>query len=292
MSNIDLAGTLEYATADDPSLNYCLWDYPAPAPAGDKFRSINLLWQSFEQGGIDARAVHIVEALRDGIGPFRTVYGVKWDGRRLGWEFYFYDYRRLGREVSATRVLTALRPWVRSVVALAETMPYFMFSLDLDDTIARGERPIDLIHMYVGNPGSAVSSGIAYAVRAGGSRLENVYFFFDAATELAAAQRKIETSGQVDFSRVSIDAVLVPVLRRCRTLCVANKQTHDCVYFSGVDVDQLLHFLRWQRYPEQTVAFVARHRDRLDHLLFDVGVDYTMRDGALVVLKSGYYGVF
>lgn len=233
---LTLADRFEFASAADPSLNYCLWDYPPPAAAEDKFRSINLLFQSFEEARMPERAYDIVEGLREGIGPFRSVYGVKWDGARLGWEFYFYDYQRLARTVSATQVLRALEPWVRSDVALAESFPYFMFSLDLDHALARGERAIDVIHMYVGNPGSAVSSGIAYGVRAESTTLENFYFFFDAQTELAQAARKIETSGVVDFSRVPLDDVLMPRLRECRTLCVANKRTHDCIYFSGVDV--------------------------------------------------------
>jgi hypothetical protein len=194
--------------------------------------------------------------------------------------------------VSATQVLRAIAPWVRSEVSLAETFPYFMFSLDLDHAVARSERPIDVIHMYVGNPGSAVSSGIAYGVRADSTTLENFYFFFDAQTELAQAARKIETSGVVDFTRVALDSVLLPQLRDCRTLCVANKRSHDCIYFSGVDVGQLLWFLEWLQYPSQTIAFVRQHRDRLDHLLFDVGFDYAMRGDSICVLKSGYYGVF
>ena len=31
-----LRDRFEYATAQDPALNYCLWDYPSPAPAEDK----------------------------------------------------------------------------------------------------------------------------------------------------------------------------------------------------------------------------------------------------------------
>ena len=64
------------------------------------------------------------------------------------------------------------------------------------------------------------------------------------------------------------------------------------MYFSGVDVGQLLFFLQRLNYPAETIAFVQGHRARLDHLLFDVGFDYAMRDGRLVTLKSGYYGVF
>ena len=283
---------LEFATEADPALSYCLWNYPRPAPASDKFRSINLLLHSFALAGIDDRAFDIVEAMREGIGPFRTVYGVKFADGRLGWEFYFYDYQRQQRVVNARRVLEAIRPWVRCQPALAETLPYFMFSLDLDDAIARGDQPLDVIHMYVGNPGSAVSSGIAYGVREESTTLENFYFFFDARTELDQAMRKIESSAQVDLTRIGMDEILLPELRDCRTICIANKRTHDCVYYSGVDVAQLLFFLDRMQYPSATRDFVADNRERLDHLLFDVGVDYTTRDGRLVMPKSGYYGVF
>jgi hypothetical protein len=37
---------------------------------------------------------------------------------------------------------------------------------------------------------------------------------------------------------------------------------------------------------------VETHRASLDHLLYDVGLDYRVEDGELRILKSGYYGVF
>jgi hypothetical protein len=282
----------EYSTAQDPALNYCLWSYTRATPAEDKFRSVNLLYQSFDHAGVDARAFDIVEAIRDGIGPFRTVFGVKLLPGRLAWELYFYDYQRRSREVSISRVLDAIRPLVRCEVTPTESLPYFMFSLDLDAELAAGRRPLDLVHMYVGNPGSAVSSGIAYAVRPTSTTLENFYFFFDAGTQLAEAAGKICSSAYFDDTRAPVEEVLLPELARCQTICVANKQTHDCVYFSGVDVEQLSFFLERLRYPAPIERFVRDNRARLDHLLFDVGIDYRMEGGKVVVLKSGYYGVF
>lgn len=287
------AGALfEYANDADPALNYCLWPYERPRPAEDKYRSLNLLLHSFEHAGVDARAIDIVEAIRASIGPFRTVFGVKLLGERLAWEFYFYDYQRREREVSASKVLEAIRPWIGCDVPVNERLPYFMFSLDLDADIAAGRRALDVVHLYVGNPGSSVSSGIAYGVRRDSTTLENFYFFFDARTQLDAVAGKVGSSAHFDASALPLDAVIVPELRECRTICVANKQTHDCIYFSGVDVNQLLWFMRWQHYPAPIIDFVERHRARLDHLLLDVGVDYRMRDGRLEILKSGYYGVF
>lgn len=282
----------EYATAADPALNYCLWEYSRSVPAEDKFRSVNLLLQSFDEAGIDARAYAIVDAIRDAIGPFRTVFGIKLLSGRLAWEFYFYDYRRRDREVSVTRVLEAIGPFVRCPVKADEGVPYFMFSLDLDGELASGERPLDVVHLYVGNPGSTVSSGIAYALRVDGARLENFYFFFDARTQRQEAADKVACSAHFDARRIDMDEILLPELRECQTICVANKQTHDCIYFSGVDVAQLLFFLERFGYPQALVSFVRENRCDLDHLLFDVGVDYRVQQGRLVPLKSGYYGVF
>lgn len=282
----------EYSSSRDPALNYCLWEYSPTQPAEDKFRSINLLFQSFEHAGIDPRAFEIVDAIREGIGPFRTVFGVKLLGERLAWEFYFYDYERRQRRVSISRVLEAIRPLAPCRVTVSESLPYFMFSLDLDADLAAGRRDIDVVHMYVGNPGSTVSSGVAYAMREGGAKLENFYFFFDAATQLDDAAKKICNSAYFDETRFPLDTILVPELRGCKTICVANKQTHDCVYFSGVDVHQLLYFLERLRYPAPIAAFVRDHLASLDHLLFDVGFDYRMEGDRVAVLKSGYYGVF
>lgn len=282
----------EYATEQDPSLNYCLWPYPSQAPAEDKFRSINLLYQSFDYAGIDSRACDIVEAIRDGIGSFRTVFGVKLLGQKVAWEFYFYDYKRRQRQVSISRVLQAIRPFMPANIEPNENLPYFMFSLDLNHEIVTRQAPLDVVHMYVGNPGSTVSSGIAYAVRASSTTLENFYFFFDAASQLADVAGKITSSALFDDTMLHVEAVLIPELRVCRTICLANKQTHDCIYFSGVDIDQLQWFLEWLRYPDPITEFVRENRNNLDHLLFDVGFDYRMEQGVLRIIKSGYYGVF
>ncbi len=282
----------EYATGQDPSLNYCLWPYPPPAPAEDKFRSVNLLYQSFDHAGIDPRAFGLVESIRDGIGPFRTVFGIKQIRERLGWEFYFYDYQRRQRQVSISRVLDAVRAYLPCGIQPNENLPYFMFSLDVDDAVLTGRASLDVVHMYVGNPGNAVSSGIAYAVRADSTTLENFYFFFDAVRDLAAVAGKIGSSAMFDDTKFSVERILLPELRRCRTICLANKQSHDCIYFSGISVGQLQWFLDRFGYPAAVTGFVRSNRTNLDHLLFDVGFDYRMEHGTLRIIKSGYYGVF
>lgn len=282
--------SLEYTAPGDGYYNYCRWPYtPVTDPAG-KLRPVTLLFQSFAAGGAPHRAAEVVQTLRGAIGPFRTVWGVKRTGDRLAWEFYFYDYARRERELPIARVCQALAPFARCEIPVNERLPYFMFSLDIDPILSRGE--IDLIHMYLGNPGSTVSSGVAYGVRRDATSLENYYFFFDARRQLDQATAKIFCSPYADPTRVATDQILWPELRACHTICVANKRQNDTVYFSGVNVVQLLLFLKRLRYPSEVVAFVEEHRARLDHLLFDVGFDYVTEGSAVRVIKSGYYGVF
>jgi len=282
----------EYATAQDPHINYCLWQYHPAAPAEDKFRAVNLLYHSFELAGIGAGVYAMVDAIRDAIGPFRTVFGIKLIEGRLAWEFYFYDYQRRAREVSISKLIAALRPFARCAIQPNESLPYFMFSIDVDDALAAGRRELDVVHMYIGNPGSTVSSGIAYALRPAGATLENFYFFFDAKTQQEEAARKIFCSPHVDPARLHYERILWPELRDCHTICVANKQHNDCVYFSGVTVDQLIFFLERIGYPAEIRSMVRDNRSNLDHLLYDVGIDYRVEGSAVRVLKSGYYGVF
>lgn len=283
----------EFATPEDPYRNYCLWPYAPAAAHRDKFRAVNLLYHSFDEAGIDEGAYAVVDAIRSEIGRFQTVFGIKWSEAGLGWEYYFYDYARQQRAVSASRVLSAIEPWAHCELQVNENLPYFMFSLDVEDEWLSARGVLDHLQVYVGNPGSLVSSGIAYELSARGMELKNFYFFFDAEEELEQAAGKIRCSTQIDASRIDLDEVLWPELCRCHTICVANKRENDCVYFSGIGVDQLIFFLEALAYPTRIRDFVKQHRHELDHLRYDVGLDYRMQgDGRLRILKSGYYGVF
>ena len=74
-------------------------------------------------------------------------------------------------------------------------------------------------------------------------------------------------------------------------MCVAKKRVRDGIYFSGVDVDQLLAFLRRFGWPVEMIEAVSAGHDRYDHLFFDVGVDYEPDgEGGLRYPKTSFYG--
>ncbi len=285
-------GTLEYATAQERLYDFCLWEYPPAAPCAGKLRSVNLLSRSFELHGMGRRGADLVQAIRGGFGDARTVWGIKQEGGRISWEFYFYDYERLQRERSIPRLLEIIRPWIACDVATSEQHPYFMFSIDLDRELVAEGKALEEVQVYVGNIGSQVSSGICYAVTRAQARLKNFYFFFDARTEMENIVGKATSSIYLEPAKLDLDAILWPELRDCQTIVVANKQDRDGVYFSRIGVDQLLVFLKRMRYPAEHVLFVERNRSSLDHMLYDVGLDYRMEGGKLNIVKSAYYGVF
>lgn len=283
---------LEFTTPRDPFLDFCMWPYRPPSPYHAKLRSVNLLLHAFAFANAGERAFRIVQAVRDGIGPFRTVWGVKQSGGRIAWELYFYDYERREREISVAKLLSVLEPMVRCDLRINEKTNYFMFSIDVDADLFAGSRKIEEIHLYLGNPGSSVSSGICYSLTERGAHLENFYFFFDARRDHDDIRAKVACSAHLDSTVIGIERILWPELKGCRIIVVANKQRHDSVYFSGIDVAQLVFFLKKMAYPEPLVAFVEDNQSRLDHLLYDVGFDYRMEGRELIVSKSAYYGVF
>jgi hypothetical protein len=191
-----------------------------------------------------------------------------------------------------TRVIDALKPFAACRVSPNEALPYFMFSIDVDAALIRGERDLDDIHMYIGNPGSAVSSGICYRLTPDATRLENFYFFFDAERQFDDAAAKIACSAYVDSTTCDLPQILWPEMRGCRVIVAANKQENDSVYFSRITVRQLIRFLEKMNYPERIVSFIAARADRFAHLLFDAGYDYRFEQGRVKILKSGYYGYF
>ncbi|WP_293799996.1 hypothetical protein [uncultured Bosea sp.] len=284
------AERMEWAAPGDRYADYCLWDYEPLGPTTGRLRPSTLLWHSLAAAHAPDGLVAICDTLRAGLGAGQTVWGAKHAGGTVSWELYFYDYARLSRTVSLGRIAAILSPLVSCSLRDPAQTPYFMLSLDLDTALGAGRRGIDAASLYIGNPGSAVSSGLSYALTPEGLLFDNLYAFFDARRERDAIREKIACSTYLDPS-VAIDDILWPELMDCAVIVVANKRRCDGIYFSRIGVDKLLLFMERLAYPNDVIRFIRDNRSRLDHLLFDVGIDYQMVDGRLTVAKSAYYGL-
>jgi hypothetical protein len=276
----------------DPYYNYCHWPYAPPASGTGKLRPSVLLFKAVNEMPHAVWAIKTLQAIQRGIGEFRSVYGVKRIDEQWALEIYIYDYERQGRIVSIEHLEEATAGLLSFPGTADPRVPYFMFSFDLTEQAAEQNGVLDVVHVYIGNPGSQVSSGIAYGFTPEGRQLENFYFFFDARKQQKEIIDKLECSVFCDAWQLSLDDLYRPELRECHTICLANKRTCDTIYFSGVNIDQLLFFLGWQQYPEAYRQFVEERHHELDHLLYDVGVDYRANNGTIEFVKHGFYGVF
>lgn len=281
----------EPAGPGDAYRDFCLWDYaPVAAPEG-KLRAAGLLWEALEHMRAPPFFAEALHALREALGQGAVVWGLKHAAGTVSLELYFYDYARLERQVSIERILQILSPWIACDVTPPPGCPYFMVSLDLDAQVAASRR-IPALNVYLGNPGSSVSSGMSCEVTGQGIELRNIYNFFDANNEGTAIRRKIVESARLDLRHYRHDMLLWPEMAGCRTVVVANKRVADGLYYTRLRVGQLLWFLRRTGFPAPLIAGIESRRDRLDHLLFDGGFDFCMAGGRMEILKSAYYALF
>ncbi len=289
---IESPAPLELCREGDRCFDYCMWEYQPRTPIAGKWQASNLLFQSFAVAGVAETLMPVCEAIRQSIGVNRTVWGVKYFEGKLSWEFYFYDYERLERQVSLSRLLEILKPFIGCDLQYSEQRPYFMFSIDLDASWADSGKLLDEISIYMGNIGNHVSSGISYALTEQGLAFDNLYYFFDGQKEFDEAMEKLACSAHLDLPGLALSDVVWPEMRDCGVLVVANKRDCEGLYYGRVGVEKLLWAMDRMAMPEALQTYIHANQARLDHLLFDVGIDYRMVNGQIQYLKSAYYGVF
>ncbi len=81
-----------------------------------------------------------------------------------------------------------------------------------------------------------------------------------------------------------------PELLKGDHVAVAHKPNRDGLYYGGVGATALAWFLDEVALADPVQRYVNDHLDELDHLSFDVGVDFEWVDDRWTVAKAGVYG--
>ena len=285
--------SFERCNSNDEFKDFCLWEYSPLCSANGKIRSISLLQHSLDVCDVNPkRSLSLCHKIRDNLGANQTVWGVKFADGKISWELYFYDYNRLERKASIARIIEILKPDINCPLHFDENKPYFMFSIDLTTQTINEPSNLDEINIYIGNPSNVVSSGISYTLNDQGLKLGNLYYFYDRQKHWDDLTGKVACSAHIDLSHLKLKSLLWPELTEWQTIVVANKKNNDGLYFSRINIDNLIQFLNKCRYPKSIIAYFESNRDQLDHMLYDVGIDYVMKNGEINILKSAYYGFF
>jgi len=282
----------ERCSGEEPLHDYILKPYEPLTPHDGMLRSVNLLYASFAEAGLEAQGRRVVSQLRDALGPFRTVWGIKHDavsGALRGWELYFYDWTRTHVDLQIERVCEALSELFSIRAVEPRPLPWHMFSIDFDVDALRSGSSSD------GAPGASVHLYIdmrSYALHGSHLTFQNIYTFHDPRLEIDDVMARIGASVHVDLANEPLARLLPPELFGCHKMCVANKRDGDAFYFSRVPTRSLLRFLREQQYPQSLSELVEREAPGLAHLLWDVGLDFSATPDGALVRRSGVYGTF
>jgi hypothetical protein len=281
------------ALAFDPQVqlaDFCLWPYDPLGVQPNRLKSEALLWAATRLDPLGDHMMAAIAALKAELGPGRTVWGMKLRDGALSFELYFYDYARQQRRVSPERVFRALSPFAVTRMLLPASRPYFMFSFDVTPSGLARRSPIDEISYYVGNPSGDVSSGLCHKLDAHGLHFANLYHFFHTASHREAIAGKLSASVHLDDALEQMQDLLLPDRLGIVTV-IANKRSGDGLYYSRVRARQMADFLERYRFPAQLRDFARTCVPRLDHLYFDLGLDYAMVDGRPTVTKCAVYGL-
>jgi hypothetical protein len=279
---------LELCTSGDRFHDYVLGEYePLSSPEG-KLRSVNLLVESFAFAGVEAQGLAVVDRIRRDYGPYRTIYGIKWNhaSRAMSWELYFYDFARSHADCSLAGLREIVAPEVRVDAEEPWTLPWHMFSIEVtrEQLESPSSAPPVAAHVYIDMR--------SYELRGRTFTLENVYTFHDPRAQVDEILHRLKSSTHFDPNRHNLAALMPPPLFRCGRVCVANKRSSDAIYFSRVPSGPLRWFLERHSWPEPLRALVTGAGDRLDHLLWDVGVDFRSCGDDPAIQKTGVYGSF
>ena len=267
----------------DLFFDYLLLPYAPRCPAEGKLRSVNLLRESFALMAVGEEGSRLVDAVRAGFGPFRTVWGIKQDeDGELSWELYFYRREAGGDEPTLTGVLGV----IGAAPAELPPMPYRWELFSLEFTVADlAAGRVGELNVYVGMR--------AYRANGGALELKNQYLFADPGLRLHEILDRLLLAVHAPNDGEEIALLLPPeLLAGCPRVCVANKRHADGLYFSHLTLEQMRWFLDVHRWPDEMRRWVERHAGRLDHLLWDAGYDFRRAGGKLEVPRSGLYGFF
>jgi hypothetical protein len=288
------SGPVERMQPGDVLCDYTLVPYdPVRSPDG-KLRSVNLLFESFAHAGVEDLGRALVDGVRAAVGPFRTVFGVKAHAAAPdapSWELYFYDPRRVRRELAIERLADALRPHLAIDARPPHPLPWHMFSVEVDAAALRERVPV-AVDVYVSTSPHAKGTDRSYKLRGAELLLENTYSFHRPELEIDEILHRIRSSVHFRRGVHNLAAILPPELLDCAHVCVANKRRADAVYFSRVTLEQAIFAVGFFRLGEALGGWLRDRAAELDHLLWDVGVDYVGDGDALRVVKGGVYGSF
>ena len=281
---------LIFTTDNDKYFDYTLHPYTPLSATKNKLKSINLLINSFEYMRCKNSLFGLVTDIQKKIGFDKTIFGIKKMNDEIFWEFYFYNYNKIDPLVTMSNIKKILHPYFIINSCPAEDINYFMFSIDIKKGVVDSGKAGNF-HVYLSDYEKR-AAGVCYLLKNNKLKLENYYMFYNPKLEKEEILKNIKSLLSINFNRVNLNKILKPEFLSCKKICIAKKKFCNGIYFSGLNIKQFLVFLKLFKYPESMVNFVEKNKSKLNHLMYDIGFDFLVRNQKVFIKKSSYYGIF
>lgn len=233
------------------------------------------------------------KSIQDHFGLNKTVVGVKLTSIGYSFEFYYY-YPNVNPKHGFGSVLSfnGLPSF-----NIPDSSYLNSFSLDkdanristnvyytADHCLSLGHTRESIYNGYSICRSCLETESFSYNLQTGLLSRENLYkFFYVAYDGYDRAYRYLDTLRGEDTSNQIFKVI-------CRkSVCVTTKPDSIGIYYSHLDIDELIRFITFFEYYPQFIDFIIANREFYSHLLFDVGYNFTVRDGKPVYTKSSVY---
>lgn len=72
-------------------------------------------------------------------------------------------------------------------------------------------------------------------------------------------------------------------------IAIAKKEDAFGYYFFSLNISEFIDFLKYHHYPTNYIKVIENNKRRLNHIKFDIGIDFTY-DNYLKIKKTSFYG--
>jgi hypothetical protein len=268
-----------------PFRDFCLWDYSAATvPDSDTLSQHSILVDAAHLCGDGKQLTKIFGRLQEIWGPGNTVWGIKSDHETLSFELYFYDYARSMRRLGIIDLSRCLPDLISTPLCNADIRDWFMASIELNHLTAHNNK-VDKIDLYFESDGGTISAGVSETWDGRTYRAKNDYRFY----------RSREDRDVLIKDMSEIPPIPDPFFPGCynEEIFVLSRKLHGTgVYFSRVNADQTLSFLKDSGFSSPITSQFANDLKKYSPYLFDLGIDYITSDGKSYLRRSAIYGIF
>lgn len=278
------------ASDRDRPLNVGFEVYRPIRPIAGKVRAENLLWHSLMHAGCLERWDDPLHAIQRKRGRDRTIWAIHFDiaRRTLAWEI-----RVLAPALAELRAqLGAHASLAPGVEAEPERTAVVGFRVD-----AETEHEIPAVELHVrdaDDPRAFEIQRHTAAATGAGATVEVISrdLLREPKREIDEVLAAVKRSEVVDFAAHPrlLGRAMIPELFACRRLHISKRPGRDALCFSGVNVEQLAFTYKRFELPPELLAFLTAHQAELEHLLYDVSVEYREVEGRIEYPSVAIYG--